>query len=135
MNPVVKQRMCIMKKAVQMHGDDGYSTVLEAYDAMWGRIVSGEGIGVLEDVVAPDVEKLVDAFIAECLESAGENTKIQARPMYTAFTSWCEVQGLEREKIPGMGIFGKAMTQRISRVKTNYVYYVGVVFKTQEQAV
>jgi hypothetical protein len=126
--------MFIMKKAVQMHENDGYSVVLEAYDAMWGRIVSGEGIGVLEDAVAPDVEKLVDAFIAGCLETAGENTKIQARPMYTAFSSWCELQGLEREKIPGMGIFGKAMTQRVSRVKTNYVYYVGIAFKEQEQA-
>ncbi|MEZ6854344.1 hypothetical protein [Halodesulfovibrio aestuarii] len=134
MNSVIKQRMCIMKKAVQMHGNEGYGVVLEAYDAMWNRITSGTSVGICEDAVAPDIETLVDSFIAERLESASKSSRIQARPLYDAFVQWCLQYEIAPADVPGMHMFGRAMRQRISRFQSNYVYYVGITFKEQEQA-
>lgn len=134
MHTVIRQRMTIMKKAVQMHGQEGYSVVLEAYDAMWGRITSGESIGIFEDALAPDEEQLVDMFIAEQLVLGSDNQKIQATPLHEAFVEWCLARDIRREDVLGKKRFGKAMSQRVSRLKSNYVYYIGVAFKEQEKA-
>jgi len=129
MNSVIKQRMSIMKKAVQMHGEEGYGKVVEAYDAMWGRITCGENS-------APNsityVGELVDRFVSDCLTLTSDDQRTQAKDLYTAFRTWCEQTGVE--SIPSQRKFGTEMILRFERIKQNTVWYVGVTLQSQEQA-
>lgn len=128
MHSVIKQRMSIMKKAVQMHGEEGYGKVVEAYDAMWERITCGENS-------APNsityVGELVDQFVSDCLKLTSDDQRTQAKDLYSAFRLWCEHTGIE--SIPSQRKFGTEMILRFERVKRGTLWYVGVTIQDQEQ--
>lgn len=128
MEAIIKQRMSIMKKAVQMHGEEGYGIVLEAYDAMWGRIIGVENS-------APSsltyVGELVEQFCAECLTLTTDDQKVQAKDLYAAFCDWC--QRSEIDSVPSQRKFGKEMLLRFERIKSGSYWYVGVTLQQQEE--
>jgi hypothetical protein len=128
MEAIIKQRMSIMKKAVHMHGEEGYGMVLEAYDAMWGRIISVENS-------APSsltyVGELVEQFCAECLSLAADDQKVQASDLYVAFCDWC--QRSEINSVPSQRKFGGEMLLRFERIKSGSYWYVGVTLQQQEE--
>lgn len=129
MEAIIKQRMTIMKKAVQMHEAEGYGKVLEAYDAMWGRIV---GVENSTPASLTYVGELVDRFAADCLALTNDDQKLQAKDLYAAFCDWC--RKTEVESIPSAHKFGREMVLRFERIKNGRVWYVGVTLQQQEQA-
>lgn len=128
MHNVIKQRMTIMKKAVQMHEAEGYEKVLEAYDAMWGRIVGAENS---TPTSLTYVGELVEQFVAECLTLTSDDQKLQAKDLYAAFHDWCKSK--EIESIPSGRKFGEEMALRFARFKNNKVWYVGVALQQEEK--
>ncbi|MEZ6855012.1 hypothetical protein [Halodesulfovibrio aestuarii] len=128
MEAIIKQRMSIMKKAVQMHESEGYLKVLEAYDAMWGRIISMENSAPTSLTY---VGELVEQFAAECLALTTDDQKVQAKDLYAAFCDWCKARKVE--SIPSQRKFGGEMILRFHRIKNSTVWYVGVTLQ-QEQA-
>ncbi|MFA9396588.1 MAG: primase-like DNA-binding domain-containing protein [Halodesulfovibrio sp.] len=129
MENIIKQRMSIMKKAVQMHGEEGVTAVVEAYDAMWGRIISSEGSAPTSHTF---VGELVEKFIAECLELTADDRKLQAKDLYVAFIAWCKKEQVT--STPSQRAFGTEMVIRFERIKQNKYWYVGVALQKQEQA-
>lgn len=129
MENIIKQRMSIMKKAVQMHGEEGVTAVVEAYDAMWGRIISSEASTPTSHTF---VGELVEKFIAECLELTTDDRKLQAKDLYQAFVTWCEKKQVT--SIPTQRAFGTEMVIRFERVKQGTYWYIGMALQKQEQA-
>ena len=127
---IVKQRMTIMRKAVGMHQAEGYTKVLEAYDAMWNRITIGMNTE-LEIAITSEVERLINSFITDCLVLTSDVQKIQATPVFNAFSEWCIKQGIAKQDIPGMHSFGKAMRTRFNVKHSGVVYYLGIAFKEE----
>lgn len=128
MESIIRQRMSIMKKAVQMHGEEGVTAVVEAYDAMWGRIISGENTASTSSTY---LGELIERFIEERLSITSDNLRLQAKDAYNAFTDWCEKEQIS--PVPSQRAFGTEMVLRFERIKQSKYWYIGVALRTQEQ--
>lgn len=121
---VVDSRMRVLKMALRMSEKDGAEAVLQTYDALWARISSGEMLPLNSSAHA---DKLVDKFFSERVEMVGgDRVKIQHSTLFEAFKEWCDVNGHEHL---GMRRFGEAVSDRVSKSKSNYVFYMGIRLK------
>lgn len=129
---IICQRMQVLRSAVKMHGEEGYPKVLEAYDAMWSRIVTGENCTIK---MQSEASRLVEAFIADCLEITSDDHKLQSKDVYKQFTAWCHLEkDYPLNEAPNIRIFGDEMGARFKRVRQNVVYYAGIKFKEEAKA-
>lgn len=121
---IIDRRMSVMKMAMKLNEGKTMDDVLAAYDAMWSRITTGDSIGPASSNAATEQ---VDRFFAACVEVVGgETEKIQHKDLFRVFNEWCAANG---EEVLGMRTFGELVTARVSKIKTNVFYYVGIRLK------
>lgn len=126
---VVDSRMRVLKMAMRICEGEGAESVISTYDALWSRISSGEALPLNGNAHA---DALVEQFFTDCVEMVGsDRVKVQHNTLFTAFKEWCDANGHERL---GMRRFGEAVSDRVSKFKSNYVFYTGIRLKETPNA-
>jgi hypothetical protein len=126
---VVDSRMRVLKMAMRICEGEGAESVISTYDALWSRISSGEALPLNGNAHA---DALVEQFFTDCVEMVGsDRVKVQHNTLFTAFKAWCEAKGHEPL---GMRRFGEAVSDRVSKHKSTYVFYVGIRLKETPNA-
>jgi hypothetical protein len=126
---VIDRRMSVLKLAVRMNEEKGLDAVLEAYDALWGRLTTGEGLGITSEEFATSQ---VERFFSACVEVTNSDAhKVQHKVLFSAFKEWCASEG---EHAIGMRKFGGIVASLVDKHISCVTWYMGIRLKETPDA-